>query len=420
MFNPSEISVAILAGGLGTRIQQVIKNRPKALVEIKDKQFLEYLLDQLSFQGFKNIVICTGFFGDQIKNKFGKNYKGLNLFYSHEETALGTAGALRLALPLLESEQVLILNGDSYIDINFSKFLKFYEDKKAKVAIALTFVKDTNRYGKVIISDDNSILGFEEKGEEGKEGVINAGVYLLNHSIIEEIPVNKAVSLEKEVFPYLVDKDFYGYISQGNFLDIGTPESLAKAEHFFNQSIGVVKRFILLDRDGTIIQERNYLSNPEDVELIPGAANGLKELKRLGFGLLVITNQSGISRGYFSKSTLKKINQRMIKLLKEEGVTLDDIYICPHLPEDNCLCRKPKTKLVKQAQQKYHFDPKKSSVIGDHKSDIDLGKNIGAVTFLVKTGHGMGELSKKKIDAGYIVENLFEAAQVIKRLIKEG
>lgn len=176
------------------------------------------------------------------------------------------------------------------------------------------------------------------------------------------------------------------------------------------------RRFVLLDRDGTILVHKNYLSHPADIELIHGAIDTLKKLKDLNLGLVIITNQSGVGRKYFDLATLEKIHQRLTNLLLKGGVILDDIFFCPHTPEDNCLCRKPKIGLVEKAMKKHNFDPKLSFVVGDNKSDIELGKNIGATTILVRTGYG--KEVEKDVDVDYVVENLKEALSIIKNIVQ--
>jgi NDP-sugar pyrophosphorylase family protein len=171
-----------------------------------------------------------------VKAAFGSNYKGLNIRYSHEPEPLGTGGALRYALPLVESEIVLVMNGDSYIDADFPDFLDWYLKEGHDAAILLTKVEDTSRYGSVKIDEDGKVLRFDEKQEESGQGWINAGVYLLKTSLLNLIPSRMLCSLEQEFFPKLVGKGFYGYSFEGEFLDIGTPESYARAEGFFERS----------------------------------------------------------------------------------------------------------------------------------------------------------------------------------------
>ena len=176
------------------------------------------------------------------------------------------------------------------------------------------------------------------------------------------------------------------------------------------------RRYVILDRDGTLIYERNYLSDPAGVELLPGVATGLRRMAALGLGLVVVTNQSGIARGYFSEATLSKIHQRMEELLASEGVRLDGIYYCPHAPDDACACRKPLTGLVEKAALTHGFLPAESFVIGDKPCDVDLGLNVGATTFLVDTGYGAKLTPAERDRAAYTSANLEDAASVIEKL----
>jgi histidinol-phosphate phosphatase family protein len=177
------------------------------------------------------------------------------------------------------------------------------------------------------------------------------------------------------------------------------------------------RRFVVLDRDGTIIMERHYLSDPEDVELVPGGARGLRHLAELGLGLVVITNQSGIGRGYFDETCLGRVHQRMAALLEARGVRLDGIYFCPHAPEDDCQCRKPRRGLLELAAKEHGFEPRACFVVGDKACDIELGQQVGATTFLVSTGYGVRVAEDGKANPDYTVEGLAEAAQVIRGLL---
>jgi len=148
------------------------------------------------------------------------------------------------------------------------------------------------------------------------------------------------------------------------------------------------ERVVLLDRDGTVIVERNYLSDPNGVELLPNAASGLRRLRDMGYRLVLITNQSGIGRGYFTRETVDAIHARLNELLRAEGIEIKHIYVCPHTPEDQCSCRKPEPGLALQAAEDLQFDPRDAVVIGDKPCDIELAERIGAHSVLVKTGYG--------------------------------
>jgi D-glycero-D-manno-heptose 1,7-bisphosphate phosphatase len=150
----------------------------------------------------------------------------------------------------------------------------------------------------------------------------------------------------------------------------------------------MAQRYVLLDRDGTLIVERHYLADPAQVELLPGAARALVQLRALGWGLAVITNQSGIGRGYYGWEQLHAVHARLAELLAHEGASLDGIYICPHRPDEDCACRKPRPGLIWSAAAELHFDPRAAVVVGDKLCDLDAGRAVGATTCLVRTGYG--------------------------------
>ena len=177
------------------------------------------------------------------------------------------------------------------------------------------------------------------------------------------------------------------------------------------------RRFAVLDRDGTINAEREYLSHPDQLELLPGAVEGLRHMRRLGLGLVVITNQSGIGRGYFGWESLDIIHQRLFTLLAAEGIQLDGIYVCPHLPSDGCTCRKPQPELLERAAREHNFNPSEAFVIGDKAIDIDLGQQVGATTLLVRTGYGSQVALQSEKTWDYLADDLANAATVIECLI---
>ncbi len=177
------------------------------------------------------------------------------------------------------------------------------------------------------------------------------------------------------------------------------------------------RRYVLLDRDGTINVDKHFLADPDGVELVDGAAEGLHKLAELGLGLAIITNQSGVGRGYFDLDTLELINRRLASELERNGVELDGIYSCPHRPEDDCDCRKPRTGLVDRAAAELGFDPRRCFVIGDRPRDIELGTAVGATTLLVRTGHGARFEREGKVQPDFVVDDLREAADVIESLL---
>jgi D-glycero-D-manno-heptose 1,7-bisphosphate phosphatase len=173
----------------------------------------------------------------------------------------------------------------------------------------------------------------------------------------------------------------------------------------------MAKRFVLIDRDGTLIVEKHYLCHPDQVDLIPGAAQALKRLRDADWGICVLTNQSGIARGYFATSQLADVHQKLMEKLSAVGVHLDGIYVCPHSPEAECGCRKPALGMVHQAIAKHGFDPSEAWVIGDKEVDVELGHAAGAMTILVRTGYGTQYESSSR--ANFIVDDLPAAVELI-------
>jgi len=231
----STITAAILAGGLGTRLRSVVADRPKVIADVSGRPFLAYLLEQVASAGIRNVVLCTGYMAGRIQECFGSTYGPLRITYSTEHEPLGTGGALRLALPYLESETVLVMNGDSYMDVDLRSFVNWFFQRQRQAALVLTEVDDTSRYGRVRIDPDGSIISFEEKCDNSGPGWINAGVYLIEKSVLTRIPQGRFYSLEKDFFPQLVGGGLFGFCAEGRFIDIGTPQSYAVAEEFFGR-----------------------------------------------------------------------------------------------------------------------------------------------------------------------------------------
>ena len=229
----AQVTAAILAGGAGSRLRPAVTGCPKALANVGERPFLAYLLDQLIAAGTREVVVCTGYLGDQIPNTFGESYGTLRLSYSREITPLGTAGALRLALPLFNSNPVLVMNGDSYCDANLREFWLWHGNRQAKATLLLAPFLDPERFGQVQIDRDGKVTEFKEKGSSQGLGWINAGIYLLSRDLLAVIPANRTVSLEREVFPHWVGRGLYGFRTEARFMDIGTPEAYARSELFF-------------------------------------------------------------------------------------------------------------------------------------------------------------------------------------------
>ncbi len=229
----STISAIILAGGFGTRLQPVVSDRPKSLAGINGRPFLAFLLDQLVTAQIGHVIFCIGYKGELVEKEFGNNYKNITLTYSKESNPLGTAGALALASEHLKSDIALVLNGDSFFHTNLNNYYQNHIEINAKASLLLKELNDLRRFGSVVLDKNNQIVRFEEKKQSIEKGLINSGIYLISKQLLEQIPKNKAISLEKEIFPSWIGKGVYGFIGSGDFIDIGTPKSYERATSFF-------------------------------------------------------------------------------------------------------------------------------------------------------------------------------------------
>lgn len=225
------VPAILLVGGMGTRLRSVIPSTPKPLAPVGKKSFLELLVRQLGHQGIRRLVMCTGYLADQIEHEFrdGRSWN-IEIEYSKESCPLGTAGAIKLAQRhVSDSPTFLVMNGDSFLDVDFHQLIQFHRERGGMVTIAALQMNDGARYGRVHTDTDNRVVGFEEKTGNAAAGLVSAGVYVFNRTIFDHIPEGPS-SLEKDVFPRLLSHGVYALEQKGMFIDIGTPDDYARAQ----------------------------------------------------------------------------------------------------------------------------------------------------------------------------------------------
>ena len=221
----------LLAGGLGTRLQHLLKDVPKPMADINGQPFLSILLQQLKNQGIRSVILSVGYKHEAIQNYFGREWNSMNIKYAIEHEPLGTGGALKLALNDANESPVLAVNGDTFFDVNVSSLLQFHIQKKAALTLSLKPLNNFDRYGTVAIDSTGQITGFKEK-HFMESGLINGGVYMLNKSLFSGLSMPDKFSFEKDFLDqFFQQKPFYGFIQDGYFLDIGIPEDYARAQH---------------------------------------------------------------------------------------------------------------------------------------------------------------------------------------------
>jgi D-glycero-alpha-D-manno-heptose 1-phosphate guanylyltransferase len=227
--------VIILAGGAGTRLRGILPDIPKPLAPIDGKPFLDLLLARLNKNAsVKNVILAVGYKSEMIINRYEgcqKKYD-FNILFSQEQQLLGTGGAIKKAFSLSDTECVLVMNGDTFVEIDIDNVLEFHKKNNAIITIVLKETDDTTRYGTVRIGNDSSIIFFGEKQVDNSQGLINTGVYVVNKNLFDKIEENKVLSFEKEILPGLVGRNALGYITYGKFIDIGIPETYNMAQKY--------------------------------------------------------------------------------------------------------------------------------------------------------------------------------------------
>lgn len=223
----------ILAGGLGTRLQSVVKDVPKCMAEVAGNPFLKYLFDYAAKQEIEHIILALGYKSDIIIDWLANQSLPFDISYVIEKEPLGTGGAIQYAFSKIKSEKAYIINGDTYFDVDLEKFSNSHISKKADISLALKPMTDFDRYGSVLLDTQDRILRFNEK-KHCQQGLINGGTYLVNKNIFAKLNLPQKYSFEKDILESKInDISIYGYEQDSYFIDIGIPSDFEKANKDF-------------------------------------------------------------------------------------------------------------------------------------------------------------------------------------------
>ena len=232
-FPPPLPPVMILAGGQGTRLRSMVPDVPKVLADVAGRPFLSWWFATLAAQGVRRVTLCTGFKSDQISTAFGRSWGPIELDYSRETIPLGTGGAVALGARRFREDWVLVMNGDSFCEVDLRQLWQRHLQRNAFATVAVVSVPDTRRFGWVNLRPDGRITGFREKHSTRGDGWINAGVYLLPRATVAALRCDAFSSLERDVLPSWCSLGLHGESRTGRFIDIGTPDSYLEAQSFF-------------------------------------------------------------------------------------------------------------------------------------------------------------------------------------------
>lgn len=403
--------VIVLCGGRGLRLAPAIGDAPKALAPVAGQPLLQHLLAGLHEAGAQQVLLVAGHGSDQLASALpALTPPGLDATLVVEAEPRGTAGALLAAEDRLAG-QFLLVYGDVFTALDWRRFAQAAD---ANGGLATLVVHRSSHPGDsdvVALDDAHRVVGWLGRHPDQRQGAVvapaaltNAAVAAFHRSILDYIPRDRACDLYGEVLPALVDAraPIHGYLTPEYVRDIGTPARLAAVSADVESGRTRLRaELALLDRDGVLTVD-SAIVDPAELELLPGAAAGVKLLNEAGVRVAVVTNQAVVARGLCAAETLEQVHARLEHLLEREGAKLDAIYACPHHPETHhkegvealrgpCRCRKPSTGMVVDALAALGVAPWRAVVVGDASIDMQLAHNAGLPAIALDTGKGAGD-----------------------------
>ena len=369
----------VLAGGFGTRLAHVVPDVCKPMAPVVGRPFLRFVMDQLAAAGVERAVVADGYRREQIEEFFGSFYRGMDVIYSPEEEPLLTGGAVKQALARCEGDWVFVMNGDTWLDVDFAA-MEMVADRvpaNVKAIIAVKRMRDFERYGTVDVDENGIITGFHEKSPCA-DGLINAGVYLVRNEALAGMP--RKFLMESDFFERVVsDSALCATECAGGFIDIGVPEDYELAQTML-APLARGWKLAMFDRDGTVNVDTGHLYEPEKLELIPETVGIMARYAAdPEYRVVVVTNQAGIAKGLYTEADMRALHRHMEEKLEELGARVDAWYFCPHHPDytGECSCRKPAPGMLLAAMRDFDAAPADCVMYGDKSSDEAATKAAG-------------------------------------------
>jgi mannose-1-phosphate guanylyltransferase / phosphomannomutase len=379
------MDLVILAGGKGSRIKHMNPYLPKPMIKFNKVSFLQLLINHYSKFDIENIYILAGYKGQIIKKKFHNKIQNfVKIKCLIEKKPMDTAGALNLVKKKIKDDFVLI-NGDTYLDINDINDLKIEANKRNKIG-CLVLIKSNKKnikFNNLFIDKNHNII------RKDKSKYINAGIYYFKKKIFKFIE-NKKLSIENTILPNFIKKKMMTGIKLNNFfLDIGTPIDLKKAK------IELIKHLkkpsIFLDRDGVINHDKGYTHKFSDFKFRKNVINFLGKISKEKRYIFIITNQGGIAKNKYTLKNFQKLHIQIKKYLSSKKIFINDVEFCPHHPRGvikkysiKCRCRKPSNMMLRNIEKRWLLNKQKSFFIGDQLKDKLAAKKSNLKFYYVK------------------------------------
>ena len=386
---------AILVGGLGTRLGSLTAATPKPILPCGDRPFLSWLMREYVRFGVTDFLLLTGHLSAEIETAAAAIQASLpkhcTVSLSEEPFRAGTGGAVYHARDRLD-ERFLLCNGDSLLDGNIANLLAAACGDDADVVgrMVLRRLEDASRFG-VVGLDGDRVTAFHERPPAGSAGTINAGIYLFNRGLIDAL--EPACSLERDVMPKLAERGrLRGTVCDGYFRDIGVPEDFARAQHEIPALLH--RQALFLDRDGVINIDHGYVGTRDRFEWVDGALDTIRLATRLGRHVFIVTNQSGVARGFYTEDDVRALLDWIGDEARRHGGTIDDVRYCPFHPDGNVPAyrqasdwRKPAPGMLHDLIKAWELDPARCDMIGDQPTDLQAAAAAGVPAHLFQGGN---------------------------------
>jgi len=379
----------ILVGGLGTRLGERTKTIPKPMLPVGGRPFLDTLIDEIArYDAFDEILLLAGHKAESILARYdGTVWGRARLAVSLEQAPLGTAGALVHAAGRLQ-ERFLLLNGDSFFDFNILDLATRAKSSLVHMALRADVVGD--RFGRVVLDGDR-VRSFIAPGQ-GATGPVNAGVYVVARGILARVGGLPA-SLEQDVFPALAaDGAMTGTSYRGYFIDIGIPEDFARADVELIEQLR--RPAVFFDRDGVLNHDSGYTFEAGKLQWIEGAQEAVKAVNDAGYFAFVVTNQSGVARGFYEESHVHALHRWMADEMAAIGAHIDAFEYCPDHPDGTVERyrrvndrRKPGAGMITDLLARFPVNADKSLLVGDKPSDLEAARAAGLQGHLFSGGN---------------------------------
>ena len=379
----------ILVGGLGTRLGERTKTTPKPMLPVGGRPFLDTLIDEIGrYDAFDEILLLAGHKAESILARYDGTVRGrARLAVSLEQAPLGTAGALVHAAALLQ-QRFLLLNGDSFFDFNILDLASRANESLVHMALRADVIGD--RFGRVVLDGDR-VRSFIAPGQ-GAAGPVNAGVYVVNRDILARVGGLPA-SLEQDVFPALAAAGaMTGTPYRGYFIDIGIPEDFARADVELIEQLR--RPAVFFDRDGVLNHDSGYTFEADKLQWIDGAREAVKAVNDAGFFAFVVTNQSGVARGFYEESHVHALHRWMADEMASFGAHIDAFEYCPDHPDGTVeryrrvsIRRKPGPGMITDLLGRFPVKAGDSILIGDKPSDLEAARAAGVQGHLFSGGN---------------------------------